>query len=105
MVYLPPERFASYHLMKDQASAQNTYDVRSDIWSLGITLAEVAINVNPYLKDYKHNGNVTKLELYIVSNDWKAIIDLIQMSLLHWKLYAWKVKQLFAFKTLKKFMI
>lgn len=41
MAYLPPERFdpSEYHV----------YDVRSDIWSLGITLLECAVNGHPIL--------------------------------------------------------
>lgn len=39
VAYWPPERFDM---------ANKTYDVRSDVWSLGITLAEVALGRHPY---------------------------------------------------------
>ncbi|KHJ44848.1 kinase domain protein [Trichuris suis] len=42
--YMAPER------INPQDEAMHAYDVRSDVWSLGITLVEVAIGNHPYAK-------------------------------------------------------
>lgn len=69
IAYWPPERCVP------QSTTEHHYDVRSDIWSLGITLAEVACGKLPYffLSALDYNS-VPKMMDMIVNVDSKKIV-------------------------------
>lgn len=57
MAYWPPERFTgSYH----------SYDIRSDIWSLGISLLEIIDGYLPYKQ--KSGENLKECHVFMVIN-------------------------------------
>ena len=69
VAYWPPERF-NY--------ANNTkYDIRADVWSLGITLMEIILGRLPYLHHNKHEGHHGDyvIQQYIVKTSFVEIIE------------------------------
>jgi serine/threonine protein kinase len=67
--YWPPERFVSAknNTNKSSTSSLNTndhhYDIRSDIWSLGITLVEVVYGKLPYKALDENINDITLYEI------------------------------------------
>ena len=61
MLYLPPERFENVQ----------PYDDRTDIWSLGITLVEIAYGIIPY--DIKEFHLINPTNLFHIINILKNV--------------------------------
>ena len=70
IAYWPPERFNYAH---------TKYDVRADVWSLGITLMEIILGRLPYLHHNRHEGHHGDygfvIQQYIVKTSFVEIIE------------------------------
>ena len=70
IAYWPPERF-NY--------ANTKYDIRADVWSLGITLMEIILGRLPYLhhnRHERHHGDYgLVIQQYIVKTSFVDIIE------------------------------
>uniref|UniRef100_A0A914DNH8 mitogen-activated protein kinase kinase n=1 Tax=Acrobeloides nanus TaxID=290746 RepID=A0A914DNH8_9BILA len=81
IAYWPPERFET---LKDQQNTEADfhYDVRSDIWSLGITLAETALGSLPFVDEHNQpisrenngNENIVTIQHCIMHTDTDKLI-------------------------------
>ena len=67
MLYLPPERFSG-----DQTS----YDDRTDIWSLGVTLVEIVYGDIPYdIKEFNSEYHIVQIMNIIKNTDGDKIMS------------------------------
>ena len=72
IAYWPPERF-------DYDNTNTKYDIRADVWSLGITLMEIILGRLPYLHHNRHEGHHDDygyvIQQYIVKTSFVEIIE------------------------------
>jgi serine/threonine protein kinase len=67
LLYIPPERFNS---------DQKSYDDRTDIWSLGVTLVEIVYGDNPYgIKKFNLECQLVPLMNMIKNTDGDKIMS------------------------------
>uniref|UniRef100_A0A914E4Q6 mitogen-activated protein kinase kinase n=1 Tax=Acrobeloides nanus TaxID=290746 RepID=A0A914E4Q6_9BILA len=80
IAYWPPERFSSNNEIE---KGNFKYDVRSDIWSLGITLAETAFgslpfldeNGQPIMRDNNRQENIITIQHCIMNTKSEELIQ------------------------------
>ena len=79
------------HYMSPERISGASYSYDSDVWSLGITLLELAIDAFPYLKSVPHRPQVGALEVTLITLPFLShVFDLSSVSLVHfatWRLY------------------
>ena len=67
MLYLPPERFSVH---------QTSYDDRTDIWSLGVTLVEIVYGDIPYdIKEFNPECHLVQIINIIKNTDGNKIMS------------------------------
>lgn len=78
IAYWPPERFDSKVI-----EGEYRYDVRSDIWSLGVTLTEIAYGKLPFLDEHgqplshenNSQSNIVTVQKWILNLDINELIN------------------------------